>query len=208
MTASRITLVPYTSSRRSVNELAAEISRCLSAAPGGLRVDFPQVFPRYSSPRQARKSAAEVYAAMQDVSLGFGAYTIEVGGVVVGVASYMQRTTVVPSEDDDGKTVNGPLISAWLSLPSVCDRPRHLLPALLESGAKILLANKALSGTPWTVVNTNNTYVIGTLTSTPVLGGFAQVGEEGVFEHLDGSQARRRLFVCASTLQDLRAAAV
>lgn len=203
MADSQIRLVPYTqfASNASIATLARRLSGLVKVTEVRLLTDFPAVVRRYEEEDTAYRSIKQVRETMRKRGGTFGAYAVEVDGVVWGVASFDQRwlTTRIFGWGRFGLDVpmrRGPMLALWLGSGN---RPKGLLPAILREAAKMLANNRKLQGGPWTLVRTNRPEVLDALGDLRNgFGGFSASVKPDNYAHIDGVRAPR--VVCAARL--------
>jgi hypothetical protein len=184
--------------------LAGRMRRLVESIEDRLRVEMPQVLPRYANIGVARSSMQDVQKAMNR-NRGFVAYLVMDGNSVLGVVSCDQRRLTTPRRwygfRPGTELACGPLIAGWLGNMS---RQPRLMTDVLRLLSPKLAANPHMTGSAWTLVRVGHEYVENTITDT--LNGFGGFEPQGVesYKRVDGLDFPRQLYVASHSLQERR----
>jgi hypothetical protein len=194
MGAVELRLTPFTQVKVT-DSLADRMVALVRSAEDRLRMEMPQVVPRYANRGVALESIAGVRDAMEG-NLGFMAYFVELDNKVIGVVSCNRQRLTGPRRwhglRAGEELACGPLVAGWLGDES---RERLLMPKVLPLVAAQLKASPYMVGRPWTIVRVGLKYVEECLADlTNGFGGFEPCAVDD-YRQVDGVERLRRLYI-------------
>lgn len=193
-------LVPFTEVE-CTPELGDTLVALVASIESSLRVEMPQVLPRYANRQKAQESVEGVQGVMRR-NPGFVAYFVKYEGDIVGVVSCSHQRLRGPRRFfrlRPGEILaEGPLIAGWHgTVPGM----ESIMVRVLRRLATRLADNPAMRGHAWTIVRVGHVYVeqhIGARSNG--FGGF-EPREVDEFTKVDGLlRMRRRLYVACNDL--------